>query len=130
MVSEKIVSYDACSGKAVATLGDFEVDPSITVQPCELVFINELVWDVQDFDAKVFQLRHGSDKVEVLMVDGAKACTFLREYTVEEELEQFQGCCIGTHIARVADAVATNGDSCAVRVFLVWSDFTYYHGMA
>jgi hypothetical protein len=35
-----------------------------------------------------------------------------------------------THIARIADAVATNGDLCAVRVILVWLDFTYYHGMA
>jgi hypothetical protein len=26
--------------------------------------------------------------------------------------------------------VATNGDSCAVRVILVWMDFTYSHGMA
>jgi hypothetical protein len=57
-------------------------------------------------------------------------CTFLQEYTVGEELEQFQGCCVGTHIARVADAVATNGDSCAVRVVLFWTDFTNNHGMA
>jgi hypothetical protein len=56
----------------------------------------------------------------------------LRKYTVEEELEQFQGRCVSTHIVRVrlADAVATNGDSCAVRVVLVWMDFTYNHGMA
>ncbi len=45
-------------------------------------------------------------------------CTLLLEYTVGEELEQFQGCCVGTHIARVADAVATNGDLCVVRVVL------------
>ncbi len=64
------------------------------------------------------------------MIDGAKAGTFLQEYAVEEELEQFQGCCVGTHIARVADAVATNGDSCAVRVVLFWSDFTNNHVMA
>ncbi len=54
----------------------------------------------------------------------------MQEYTVEEELEQFQGCCVGTHINRVADLVATNGDLCAVKVVLVWLDFTYYHGMA
>jgi hypothetical protein len=34
-------------GQAIATLADFEVNPSIMVQTCELVFINELVWDVQ-----------------------------------------------------------------------------------
>jgi hypothetical protein len=94
------------------------------------VFIIELVWDVQDFDADVFRLRHGSVKVEVLKVDGAKACTFLREYTVEEELEKFQGCCVSTHIARLADAVATNGDLCMVRVVLLRTDVTYNHGMA
>ncbi len=117
-------------GKAVVTLADFNVNPSITVQSCELVFIDDLVWDVQDFDTNLFRLKHGHVKVEVLKIDGAKACTFLQEDTVEEELEQFQGCCVGTHITRVTDAVATNGDLCAVRVILVWSDFTYYHGMA
>ncbi len=85
---------------------------------------------VQDFDVNVFRLGHGHVKVEVLKIDGAKACTFLQEYTVEKELEQLQGHCVNTHIARVADVVATNGDSCVVRVILVWLDFTYYHGMA
>jgi hypothetical protein len=117
-------------GQAIATLLDFEVNPSIMVQTCELVFVNELIRYVQDFDVNVFRLEHGSVKVEVLKVDRAKACTFLREYTVEEELEKFQGRCVSTHIARVADAVATNGDPCAVRVVLVWTDFTYNHGMA
>ncbi len=81
-------------------------------------------------DVNVFRLGHGGVKVEALKVNGAKVCTLLREYTVEEELEKFQGRCVSTHIARVADAVATNGDSCAVRVILVWTDFTYNHGMA
>jgi hypothetical protein len=54
----------------------------------------------------------------------------LQEYTDEEELEQFQGCCVGTHIARVADAVATNCNSCAVRVILFQLDFTNNHGVA
>jgi hypothetical protein len=47
------------TGKAVATLADFKVNPSITAQPCALVFLNELVWDVQDFDANIFRLGHG-----------------------------------------------------------------------
>ncbi len=52
----------------------------------------------------------------------------MREYTVEEELEKLQQRCVSNHIARVADAVATNGDPCAVRVITVWTDFTYNHG--
>jgi hypothetical protein len=59
-----------------------------------------------------------------------KRAPFLREYTVEEELEKLQQRCLSAHIARVADVVATNGDPCAVRVVLVWTDFTYNHGMA
>ncbi len=114
----------------MATLADFELNSCVTVQTCEFVFVNTFVGDVQDFDANVFGLGHGSVKVEVLQANGAKVGTLLREYTVEEELEKFQGCYVSTHIARVADAVANNGDLCAVRVVLVWMDFTYNHGMA
>jgi hypothetical protein len=117
-------------GQAIATQADFKVDPSVVVQTCKLVFVNELGGDVQDFDANIFGHGHGHVKVEVFKIHGAKWCTFLREYTVEEELEKFQRCCISTHIARVADAVATNGDSCLVRVVIVWTNFTYNHGMA
>jgi hypothetical protein len=84
--SEKIVIKDACLWKFVATLVDFEVNPSVPVQTCELVFVNEFLWNVQDFDANVFRLGHGRVKVEVLKVNGAKSCTFLQEYTVEEKL--------------------------------------------
>jgi hypothetical protein len=117
-------------GQAIATLADFKVNPSITVQTCKLVFVDELIRDVQDFDANVFGLGHGSVKVEVFKVNGAQAGTFSREYIVEEELEKLQQCCVSTHIARIADAVATNGDLCAVRVALVWMDFTYNQDMA
>jgi hypothetical protein len=72
----------------VATLVDFEVNPSVMVQTCQLVFVDELIGDVQDFDANVFRLGHRSIQVEVLKVDGAKAGTFLREDTVEEKLEK------------------------------------------
>jgi hypothetical protein len=117
-------------GQTIATLADFEISPSVMVQTFKLVFVNELIRDAQDFDANIFGLGHGSVKVEVFKVDGAKACTFLIQYTVEEELEKLQQHCVSTHIARVADAVATNGYPCAVRVVLVWTDFTYNHGMA
>jgi hypothetical protein len=115
-------------GKSVATLADFEENPSVTVQTCELVFVNEFLWNVQDFGANVFRFGHGHVKVEVVKVDGAKACTISQKDTVKEKLEEFQGCCVGTHIARVADAVAPNGDSCAVRVVLR-SEFTNHLGV-
>jgi hypothetical protein len=64
------------------------------------------------------------------MVNGAKAGTFPRENTIEEELEKLQQCCVCTHIARAADAVATNGDPCVVRVVLFRMHSTYNHGLA
>ena len=63
-------------GQAVASLADFKVNPSVLVQTCQLVFVNELIGDVQDFDANVFGLGHGGIKVEVLEVNGAKVGTF------------------------------------------------------
>jgi hypothetical protein len=117
-------------GESVAALADFEVNLSITVHTCELVFIFEFLWNVQDFDANILRLGHGHVEVEVLKVNRAKACTFLQEYTVEEKLEEFQRCNVGTHIARVADAGAPNGDLCVVRVILFRSDFTNNHGAA
>jgi hypothetical protein len=87
---EKIISCDACLGQAGATLADFKVNPSIMIQTNKLVFFGELVGDVQDFDANLVGLVHGSIKVEVLEVNGAEAGTFLREYTNEEEFEKLQ----------------------------------------
>jgi hypothetical protein len=78
----------------------------------------------------IFGIGHRSIQVEVLKVNGAKAGTFLREDIVEEELEKLQQCCVCTHISRAADAIATNGDPCAVRVILFRMDFTCNHIMA
>jgi hypothetical protein len=57
------------------------------VQTCELVFVDELLWNVQNFNANVLRLGHGRVEVEGLKVDGAKVCTFLQEYTVEEKID-------------------------------------------
>jgi hypothetical protein len=66
-------------GQAIATLSDFEVYPSVTVQTCQLVFIDKLIGDVQDFDANVFGLGHRSIQVEVLKVNAAKKGSFSRD---------------------------------------------------
>jgi hypothetical protein len=119
-------------GQAVATLADFEVNSSITVQTCQLVFVNELIGDIQDFDASIFGIGHRSIQIEIFEINGVG--NFPREDTVEEELEEelekLQRRCVCTHISRVADAAATNGDPCAVKVVFFLTDFTFNHGMA
>ncbi len=128
-LNKRLKALGCLLGQAIATLADSEVNLSVTVQTCQLVFVNELIGDVQDFDANAFGFGHRSIQVEALKVDGAQASTFPRENTVEEELEKLQQCCVCTHISRVADVVATNGDPCAVRVILFRTYFTYDHGM-
>jgi hypothetical protein len=116
-------------GQVVVSLADFKVNPSISVLTCQLVFFDELIRDVQDFDANVFGIGHRSIQVEVLTVNGAKAGTIPREDTVEKELEKLKQRCVCMQISRVADAVATNGDPCAVKVILFRMDFPNNHGM-
>jgi hypothetical protein len=54
----------------------------------------------------------------------------LREDTVEKELDKLQQGGVGTNIPRIADAIATNGDSGAFGFMLFRTDFTYHHGVA
>jgi hypothetical protein len=54
----------------------------------------------------------------------------LREDTVEKELDKLQLGGVGTHIPRIADMIATIGDSVAVWVILFRPHFTYHHGVA
>jgi hypothetical protein len=54
----------------------------------------------------------------------------LREDTVEKELDKLQQGGVGTHIPRIADVIATNGDLGAVWVILFRTNFIYHHGVA
>jgi len=82
-------------GKTISALANFKEDPTVAVCTCKLVFLNEFGWDVCDFDADIFRIGHWGIKVEVLEVNGAEARTFVREHTVEEHLEEFEGCGVG-----------------------------------
>ncbi len=65
-------------GQGVATLADFEVNPSVLVLTCQLVFVDELIRDVQDFNANLFKIGHRGIQVEVFKVNEAKVGTFSR----------------------------------------------------
>ena len=116
-------------GKAITTLANFEVDPAIAVTTSEVVFLDEFIRDVGELDAHILRIRHRSVKVEVLEINGAKLSAFPGEDTVEEEFDKFKGCGVGANVARVANPVATNSDTGAVRVILLYANFTDHHGM-
>ncbi len=128
--AKEIVGQDACLGKTITSLASFKVDPTITILTGEIVFFNELCRYVQDLDADVFWVRHGSVEVEVLQVDQAKLCPFLRQDTVEKKFDQFKQSRVGADVTWEANAIATNGDAGAIRIIFIRTHFTYYHGMA
>jgi hypothetical protein len=67
-----------------SSLANFKVDPPITILTHEIVLFNELPWYVRDFDVDVSRVGHGSVEVEVLKVNEAETCPFLRQDTVEK----------------------------------------------
>jgi hypothetical protein len=105
-------------------------DPAISVLAREVVFLDEFIWDVRELDANIFRLEHRHVKVEVLEVDGAEPGAFPGEHAVEEELDEVNQGCDGTHIARISNPVATNGDAGAVGIILFRTDSTDNHGVA
>ena len=127
---EEIVGQNAGLGKAIAVLANFKVDPAIAVRACRLVLLNEIRWDVCDFDADILGVGHWGIEVEVLEVDGAEACAFAREHTVEQQLDEFKRCGVGADSSRVTYAIASDGDAGTIRIVFIWLHFTNYHGVA
>jgi hypothetical protein len=138
--SEEIVGQNASLGKAVTALANFEVDPTVAVSTCKVVFLNEFRWDVCDFDVDILRVGHWGIEVEVLEADGAEACAFAREHTVEEQLEEFKGRGVGANIPLKTDAIATDGDVGTIRsslsgrtshITMVWQiSFHLWEGMS
>jgi hypothetical protein len=67
--AKEIVGQDTCLGKTITSLADFEVDPPITILTNEIVFFNELLRYVRNFDTNLFRVGHGRVGVEVLQVN-------------------------------------------------------------
>jgi hypothetical protein len=128
--SKKVNGKDAKLGKSITALANFEIDPAILVATNKVVFIDEFFRDVGELDAYIFRIGHGRVQIEVFEADGAEASTFSGEDTVEEELDKFKQGRVGADIARIADSVAANGDTGAVRVILLRTNLADNHGVA
>ena len=117
-------------GKPIAATANFIIYPAVTVTSQEIVFGDEVIRDISEFDADIFGIRHGGVQIEVLDVYGAEAGPLSGEDTVEEQFDKFKRCGVGANIARVADPVATDSDTGAVGVILLWANLADHHGMA
>ncbi len=117
-------------GQTITPLADFEVNPPITIPTGEAVFLDKFLHYVSNFYLDLFWVGHRCIKVEILEVDRAGVCTFLRQDAVEQELDKFEQCCVGTDVAWVAYAIAPNSDAGAIGVVFLRVYFTNYHGVA
>ncbi len=126
-----IVGKNASLGKAITALANFEVDPPITIATLKVVLLNELHQNDCNFNADVFGVWHLSIEVEILEINGAETCTWARQHAVEKKLDnKFEGRCVGSHVAREADAIATKCYAGVIRIIFFRTHFAYHHGMA
>jgi hypothetical protein len=128
--SKKVIGKDAGLGKSVTALANFKIDSAVLVATNKVVFIDEFFRDVGELDVYIFRIGHGRVQIEVFEVNGAEASTFSGEYTVEEELDEFKQGHVGADITRIADSVATNGDTRVVWVILFRTNLADDHGVA
>jgi hypothetical protein len=127
---KKIIGENASLGKAIIALANFKVDPTVTIATVKFVLFNEFCQNVCYFNVDIFKVRHWSIEVEILEVNGAETCAWVRQHAVEKQFDEFKGRGVGSHVTREADAIATDGDAGAIRIILFRPHFTYHHGVA
>ena len=62
-------------------------------------------------------------------VEAYKLGASSRDNTVDEEVDKFQDTCGISNIAKLENAVASNGDVSAIVVFFLWTDFANHFGV-
>ena len=86
--------------------------------------------DVGKLDAAILGALEGGTEVEVFDVEAGKLSVASGQNAVDDELGKLEGSCGCANVARITDAVATDGDSCAMRVGLVGLQFTHHFGVS
>ena len=117
-------------GKAVNAAPNFEVDLAVAGVFEEVVFLDEFVGDVAEFDSEVLWAFERGVEVEVADVEGGELGSGAREDAVEDKSGKFKGSSLGANIARKANVVAADGDVRAVRVLLFRAGFANHFGVS
>ena len=82
----------------------------------EVVFFNEIMWDVPQIDADVLWSIQRGLEVEVFDVKGDKLGAFAGKDAVEEDLDEVNGSCFGADVYGVGDDLPCYVDVSAVMV--------------
>ena len=115
--------------KALDTVTNIEVDPTIAGFVGKAVFLDKFVGDVGEVDAGVFKAVERGIDVKVADVKAGKAGAKTRENTVKDEFGKLKGSGWRANIARIANAISTDGEASAIGLVLVWLDFTHTFGV-
>ena len=91
----------------------------------KVIFTNDFLGNVTDFDLDILGSFHWCGQVKILDIKACKFCTFAREHTVDHEFDKLKGGRVGPCISWVADAIATDGDTCPIGIFLLGADLTH-----
>ena len=88
--AEEIFSKFYRLREAVDTLAYFEVNPTITTVFGEVVFIDKVLGNVNEFDSDVLRAVKRSFKVKIGYVEAGKPGAWSQQDTVEYQIENFQ----------------------------------------
>ena len=102
------------------------VYPTITGFVDKAIILDEIFGDVGELYAGVFKAVEWGVEVEVADVKSSKAGIETGDNTVKDNFGKFKGAGWNANIARVANALATDGDASEISIVLVWLDFTHY----
>ena len=97
---------------------------------CEVVFVDEVLRDVGKLDAAILWALEGGTEVEVFEVEAGKLGVASGQNAVDDELDKLERACGCANVARITDAVATNGVSCAMRVGFDGLHFAHHFGVS
>ena len=75
----------------------------------ELIFLNDFLWNVAEFDLCKFGSFEWCHEVEIGKVDAHKTRTRCGNYTVEEYLDKEERGGVGADVFRIVDEVASHG---------------------
>jgi len=122
VLDEGILSYLTGMWKPIQAFNDFEENCTIVDKLVEVVFVENGGREKLHWDAHPLRARKVSVEVEVLDVDGHELCV-IGDNGLQEHLDNWHCRRIGLRCSVVVDAVAANGATNAVYLFIVFDFF-------
>ena len=84
---------------------------------CEIIFLNELLGNVQEFYAYILRSIHWGLEIKVFCVKAEKAQIATRQDIVNYAIDEAEGTYGRAYIAWITDAATSNGDACTIGIF-------------